>query len=169
MLMHSLATGEDEVHQSFRRLVTLQTRVTLLSEVYATAGYAHGRTALAILQALMGRGAPEIIPDLGSLHRACVWENIVLKKYLPAQSLDVPASSSDAAAPETATRTHAPVATGGESPGLGATLIPSALPAPASRSKEEDSPLNTNAKALKHVLSQMPAALAPLFQGMYCS
>jgi E3 ubiquitin-protein ligase HUWE1 len=154
-------------NQRFRRIVTLQTRVTLLSEVYATAGYVHGRTALAILQALMGSDAPEIIPDLGSLHRACVWENIVLKKALLDQGVATGASGiipSTAADP--AMTAAAAVAQAAEAAGVDDEVIASLSGSPeGAKGEEKNTPRSKNAQALRHVVTQMPAALAPLFQG----
>lgn len=142
----------------------MQTRVTLLSEVYATAGHAHGRTALAILQALMGRDAPEIIPDLGALHRACVWENIVLKKHLGTQDTDLPSTTDGNGSDEggTAAPGTSIAAQDGLAPVTGNSASPTS-PKPESTSKSDDGP--RNAKALKHIVTQIPAALAPLFQG----
>jgi E3 ubiquitin-protein ligase HUWE1 len=156
-------------NQQFRRLVTLQTRVTLLSEVYATAGYVHGRTALAILQALMGRGSPEIIPDLGSLHRACIWENIVLKKELLNQGVSATSALTPLAGSDPSVAAASAVAQVAESAGVNDEVIASlsGAPAPTSDSKNDakDTPRAKNAQALRHVVTQVPAALAPLFQG----
>ena len=48
------AVDEDEfeANRKFRQLVTLHIRVGLLSEVFSTAGYAHSRTALGLVQIL---------------------------------------------------------------------------------------------------------------------
>jgi E3 ubiquitin-protein ligase HUWE1 len=158
--------------------VTLQTRVTLLSEVYATAGYAHGRTAVAILQALMGRSSPEIIPDLGALHRACVWENIVLKKHLASKGLDPSGGASDPPLPlSVGLEPDMPslpgemamsngTVNGAETSATG--LSPSAQSSAAVASDQvKESAHGKNAHALRHIVTQMPAALSPLFQGPF--
>ena len=41
-------------NQDLRRLITLQVRVMLLSDIYSTAGYAQGRASTTLLQALTG-------------------------------------------------------------------------------------------------------------------
>jgi E3 ubiquitin-protein ligase HUWE1 len=154
------------MNQRYRKLITLQTRVTLISEVYASAGHATGRTAHTILQALMGPDAVPIVPALGALHRACIKENIVLKKHLAEQAPEVAGPEERAAAD----------ATLGQGAGAGAGMdaepaaataavaqdADAAVPTPA---PEKSTPTKKNAQALKQLVSQIPAALAPLFQG----
>lgn len=157
-------------NRRFRQLVTLQTRVTLLSEVYATAGYVHGRTALAILQALMGNGSPEIVPDLGSLHRACIWENIVLKKELLSQGVAAPGALASLGGSDPSVTAASAVAQVAESAGVSDEVIESlsgsAPDVGEVKNDTKDTLRGRNAQALRHVVTQIPAALAPLFQGM---
>jgi E3 ubiquitin-protein ligase HUWE1 len=152
------------MNQRYRKLITLQTRVTLISEVYASAGHATGRTAHTILQALMGPDAVPIVPALGALHRACIKENIVLKKHLAEQAPEVAGPEERAAAD----------ATLGQGAGTGMDAEPTAATAAVAQdtdtvaptpAPEKSTPAKKNAQALKQLVSQIPAALAPLFQG----
>ncbi|KZT26754.1 hypothetical protein NEOLEDRAFT_1062431 [Neolentinus lepideus HHB14362 ss-1] len=160
-----------EANRRFRDLVTLHTRVTLLSEVYATASYAHSRATSGFLQILMGRGSPEIVPELGSLHRACVWENIIFKAGLASKGVDLVSSPSESVLDEE---------TPGESPDLmdeggisspanGARVAdgahadqPEGL-SPRKDDSKKDTTRDHNAKALHHLLKQIPSSLSPLF------
>lgn len=119
----------------------------------------------------MGPSAAKIMPDLGSLHRSCIWENIVLKKHIEEDpSSDVGGEEEQAAA----ATGHAQNAAGeGVDRPMSETLTNPAPPnaefinTPAAGQSELQSPRKQNAQALKHVVTQIPAALAPLFQGMF--
>lgn len=168
---------EPEANRRFRNLVTLHTRITLLSEVYATASYAHSRATAGFLQILMGRGAPEIVPDLGALHRACVWENIIFKTGLASKGVDIASSPS---APPSDTGSPGPSGpadlmddgglpstANGVQPQDGARVESDGSPArPAKEGLHKDSPRNHNAKALHHLVKQIPSSLSPLFQAV---
>lgn len=160
----------------FRNLVTLHVRITLLSDVFATAGYAHGRAAIGLLQTLMSNTAPQVVKDLGALHRTSIWENIVLKVGLAAKGIDVLQTPSlsplerspdqlaiglpDAAGPAPSAATN------------GAVDDAQAGAPPSSTTKEPEipkagSPREHNATALKHLTHGLPSSLAPFFQGQY--
>ncbi|KAI0666580.1 hypothetical protein C8Q78DRAFT_1176707 [Trametes maxima] len=170
------AAGEDEVkaNERFRKLITLHVRTSLLSDIYATAGYSHGRASATLLQALLGP-KPSALADLGSLHRTCVWENIALKAALSSQDAssappsDGPATSSSVPqVPEPQTSTPAgdraseasstTVAANGTASGETLALTPS--------TKNEEKPKDKNASGLKHLVSQIPTSLAPFFQSV---
>ncbi|KAI0633753.1 hypothetical protein C8Q77DRAFT_809629 [Trametes polyzona] len=166
------AAGEDEqkANERFRKLVTLHIRTSLLSDIYATAGYSHGRASATLLQALLGHKA---LSDLGSLHRACVWENIVLKATLSAQDASAtptPATSSPQgqpgqepqAATSSGERSGASSATAVGANGAATTDAAVATP-PA---KKEEKPKDKNANGLKHIVSQIPTSLSPFFQSV---
>ncbi|PBK91673.1 hypothetical protein ARMGADRAFT_968529 [Armillaria gallica] len=170
-------TSEEEVNANyyFRNLVTLHVRITLLSDVFATAGYAHGRAAIGLLQTLMSNTAPQVVKDLGALHRTSIWENIVLKVGLAAKGIDVLQTPSlsplerspdqlaiglpDAAGPAPSAATN------------GAVDDAQAGAPPSSTTKEPEipkagSPREHNATALKHLTHGLPSSLAPFFQAM---
>ena len=159
----------------------------LLSDVYSTVGFAHGRSALGLLQILMGRGAPEVLPELGALHRALVWENVQMKPAPTVASISQATSTSvpDLAATSSTTpaTTPAPVTNGhvsdeallGETPGGSTSPTPAPVlaegdaeatstPTPVAEAKkdEEDEPA---LRALKQVAMHIPNALTPFFQG----
>ncbi|KAI3618920.1 ubiquitin-protein ligase [Moniliophthora roreri] len=160
----------------FRNLVTLHIRITLLSDVFATAGYAHGRAAIGLLQTLMSNTSPQVVIDLGSLHRSSIWENIVLKKGLAAKGIEIPqspGSSSPEASPDRANidlpDQNGPVShnatntvNGNASDGQNTTPAPT----PAKETPTKTGPREQNASALKHLTHGLPSALAPFFQAM---
>lgn len=156
-----------DANQQFRCLIILHIRTTLLSDVFATAGYAHGRTAIGLLQTLMGPGSPDVVADLGSLHRASIWENVLMKAGFAERGIN-PTNSSDVFPP-------------GESPTGGSVPLPEAeILATTNGAQPNLADPNTsgfqvqvkqdtvqvlNAAALKHVATGLPNALAPFFQG----
>ncbi|KAI0373495.1 hypothetical protein BV20DRAFT_1119067 [Pilatotrama ljubarskyi] len=170
------AAGEDEekANERFRKLVTLHIRTSLLSDIYATAGYSHGRASATLLQALLGH-TPSPLTDLGSLHRACVWENIILRATLSAQETNASPPSDPSAAVSSATQvtdsqppaavgeragepSAAPVAANGTATGDASVATPPA--------KKEEKPKDKNANGLKHIVSQIPSFLTPFFQSV---
>jgi E3 ubiquitin-protein ligase HUWE1 len=163
-----------EANLRFRKLVTLHIRISLLSDVFATAGYAHGRGAIGLLQTLMGDGSPEIVGNLGDLHRVSIWENIVLKAGLALSGVNV--TLTPAGSPLERSPDHVSVAlpeTDGATPNgvqPESTSAPgeasSSSPATGQDSPKLDGPREHNAKALKHLTHGLPSALAPFFQGM---
>lgn len=189
MTNYSTVGEEQEANERFRKLVTLLTRASLLSDIYATAGYSHGRATQTLLQSLLGRN-PSPLPNLGALHRACVWENIVLKSALSARSIDISPSSHDiftsllsATGGQDAQSVTpsgersadgalgAATANGATSTTNGATSTANgATPGEASSSlsllpaKKDERPSDRNARGLKHIVTQIPSSLGPFFQ-----
>ena len=196
--VHEPSTGgeeEEKANAKFRKLITLHTRTSLLSDIYATAGYSHGRATQTLLQSLLGR-TPNPLEDLGSLHRACIWENIILKTVLSSRGIDFTPShdllssllgsaatavhdQSSSATPGDANTSSPSTTTNGPSSSTGAangTPPANATNGPASTepstsantphvaAKKEEQPRDKNAKSLKHLVSQIPTALAPFFQ-----
>ncbi|KAI0326605.1 DUF913-domain-containing protein [Cubamyces sp. BRFM 1775] len=171
--MVEFTAGEDEakVNERFRKLITLHIRTSLLSDIYATAGYSHGRASTTLLQALLGpKSSP--LTDLGSLHRTCVWENIVLKAALAAQEAKVETPAAEATAspsapsaqePEAAT-TSATARPGDAVAANGAATGEPSIPTPPA--KKEEKPKDKNANGLKHLVTQIPTSLAPFFQSV---
>jgi E3 ubiquitin-protein ligase HUWE1 len=147
--------------------VTLHIRITLLSDVFATAGYAHGRAAIGLLQTFMGNTTPEVVKDLGSLHRATIWENIVLKAGLISKGIDIaatPSSSPLEASPEQTTIPLPDPETTAMTSANGVQAEPASSPAPLSGDSKDSR--QHNATALKHLTHGLPSSLAPFFQGM---
>ncbi|TBU55065.1 hypothetical protein BD310DRAFT_1041405 [Dichomitus squalens] len=199
----SAGAEEEKANTQFRNLITLHTRVSLLSDIYATAGYSHGRATQTLLQSLLGK-TPNPLQELGALHRACVWENIILKSILSAQGIDASpqhdllalfgsastptqgvlsstlsatttatANTSSTSAANGASASASTAAANGATP-TSATNANGATPAepsaststPSANAKKEEQPRDKNAKGVKHLVGQIPSALAPFFQSI---
>lgn len=167
---------EEEANQRFRSLVTLHIRITLLSDVFATAGYAHGRSAIGLLQSLMNNISPQVVADLGSLHRVSIWENIVLNLGLKAKGISLKRSP----VPSTLGRRSAGRSSlnlaendgsvntnelNGDlnSPDGAESMITTSSPSVPLRLS---GPREQNSAALKHLTNGLPSSLAPFFQAM---
>lgn len=138
-------------------------RVILLSDIHATAGYAHGRSAGGLLQTLMSTGASEILPDLGVLHRACIWENVLLKAQIPEKEseLDGNALLSSLQAPGEPSSSEPTIAANGANTSS-ATVTPTGIS--GQEGPRESDPREENAKAFRHLANQIPGALSPFLQ-----
>ena len=158
-----LGQSHADANRTFRNLVTLLVRVILLSDIYATAGYAHGRSTGGLLQTLMGTGASEILPDLGVLHRACIWENVLLKAEIPEKEVQPEGNAllSFLQAPGGPSSSETVVAANGAHTSS-ATVTPSEVP--GQEGSRESDPREENAKAFRHLANQIPGALSPFFQ-----
>ncbi|KAI6046227.1 hypothetical protein EDC04DRAFT_2888377 [Pisolithus marmoratus] len=156
-----------EVNQRFRNLVVLHIRVTLMADVFSTTGYAHGRSAISLLQTLMA-DPPRVVTDLGSLHRAFVWENILFKAYIALEGIEL--GISGGASPLDRSPNQPPISL--PETGQGATVTngvqsDSALGGLSSSARPiKETAKDKNAKALKHLTHGFPNALAPFFQAI---
>jgi len=150
----------------------LHIRITLLSDVFATAGQAQGRAAIGLLQTLMSNTPFPVLNNLGSLHRASTWENIALNVGLSSKGIDT--QSSPIPTPLEGSPNHTttdlpssdvPVAAIGPSGTNGAQSIDDFPSNPATSAVRSDGPRDWNASSLKHITQGLPNALAPFFQG----
>lgn len=144
----------------------------LLSDIYSTAGYAQGRASATLLQALTCPEAGNIVSELGSLHRSCIWENIRLKNlYKPKDAQGKSASTEDLlqlgdSSVTALTTTVAPTGANGAR-----NLPPPPFVVPSQTFKNEASstqndPQQCNSRVLQHITGQLPHnILQPLFQG----
>jgi E3 ubiquitin-protein ligase HUWE1 len=142
----------------------------MLSDLYSTAGYTSGRGPANLLQALIGRNGSGIIPDLGKLHRAFVWENIVFKAGLRAKGLEPAGIPSALGEGLLTTAPESQLSLDGSTPLIANGNASDSTPAngaasPKKDEKQESTPRSLNVKSLSHVLNQVPSTLAPLFQG----
>lgn len=174
---------EQEGNQRFRSLITLHIRITLLSDVFATSGYAHGRAAIGNLQTLMGNSYQNVVPDLGTLHRTCIWENILLKAGLTLKGIDTLASIEGSPLERSPSRGASLPLENDLTAGTATTNSVPPEPDPFSTPADEghlstlrrgevtkpEGPQELNAKALKHLMQGLPTALAPFFQGKLAS
>lgn len=160
-------------NDQFRNLVTLHIRTSLLSDVFGTVGYSHGRGAITLLQTLMTSCGGQTIPELGALHRATIWENMVLnaalmKRGIPQTS---PVQSPFNGTPNVST-TNLIEATNSLNTGSTANGIQGVddgrpTGEETARPKQDETPVSRNAAALKYLTHGMPNVLAPFFQGQY--
>ncbi|PFH51493.1 hypothetical protein AMATHDRAFT_58882 [Amanita thiersii Skay4041] len=165
--------NHEEANQKFRSLVTLHIRITLLSDVFATAGYAHGRASITLLQILMSNTSPQVVSDLGSLHRASVWENIVLLAGLSGKGISVahtPSTSSLEVSPDQSTVNLDEIEPTTPNPTGTTNGLPmassSAATSVSNRDVSKKDSREQNAAALKHLTHGLPSSLAPFFQAM---
>lgn len=151
--------------------MTLHIRSTLLSDVFGPAGYSHVRTAISLLQTLMGNTSPEIVSDLGSLHRASIWENIALKSGLSSKGIDViltPNASPLEGSPDPPSIALPEAGTSTTANGIQPTSSSAEATTPRGNTPKQDGPREQNAQALKHLTHGIPSSLAPFFQGTCC-
>ena len=69
----------EKANTEFRKIVHLNNVLGLLSSLYSTIGFTHGKVATTFLMALGAFDATPFISNLGRLHRASIWQNIWLK------------------------------------------------------------------------------------------
>ena len=167
-----LLAGDNEMaNQRFRSLVVLHIRITLLSDVFATAGQSQGRAAIGLLQTLMNNTPLQVLTDLGTLHRASIWENIALNVGLSAKGIESePITGS--------TPLGSPAQVASELPAIDATLSANGHSVvngvqsqdttvnTSSPAVKRDTPRDWNAASLRHLTQGLPNALAPFFQGI---
>ncbi|KAF6760270.1 hypothetical protein DFP72DRAFT_1097039 [Ephemerocybe angulata] len=167
--------GLEDANRKFRNLVTLHIRSTLLSDVFSTHGYNGGRSsAVGLLQVLMGHLTPKTVKDLGSLHRASIWENIVLNAGLAGKGVDVGTLGISGDVTPSVLENEVPEAEAGAT-AAGTSIATThedqsnstAEPtAPKKLTPASSGPRFQNAQAFKHIAHGIPNALAPFFQSM---
>jgi E3 ubiquitin-protein ligase HUWE1 len=69
----------EKADAEFRKIVHLNNVLGLLSSLYSTIGFTHGKVATTFLMALGAFDGTPFIANLGTLHRASIWQNIWLK------------------------------------------------------------------------------------------
>ena len=134
----------------------------LLSDIYATAGYAHGRSAGGLLQTLMNTGASEILPDLGVLHRACIWENVLLKAQVPEKESELEGNAILSSLSPGEPSSSEPIVAANGTHTSSATVTPTGVS--GQEGPRESDPREENAKSFRHLANQIPGALSPFFQ-----
>jgi len=161
--MFAIEDEDMKTHQQFRSLVTLHIRITLLSDVFSTAGQSQGRAATGMWQTLMNNIPRTILGDLGALHRASTWENLALNVGLSLKGIEVLASSSH---PAESPRTDGVGAIGSSPSDAGNASGGANASHTTDQSSKGQGSRDWNASALKHITQGIPNALAPFFQGM---
>ncbi|KAG6336038.1 hypothetical protein ID866_3054 [Astraeus odoratus] len=157
-----------EINQQFRNLVILHIRVTLIADVFSTTGYAHGRSAIGLLQTLMTD--PRVVTDMGALHRAFIWENILFKVFIASKGIEL--GISGGASPLEGSPSHISISlpesssSGTVANGVQADATGGAPSSGSAIPLRKETLKDKNAKALKHLTHGLPSALAPFFQAI---
>ena len=153
-----VAVGSDVVaiNHKYRRLLTLHLRINLLSQVYSTAGYTHGRPTNTVLQIIGTVKGPSTIEDLAEMYRVFLWEGIVLKDDDPSKQLAIEG-------------THVSLANGTLTPGNTTPHANSsnklATASPEPKAKLATSIKEDNARAIRTLVQNLSKVTTPLFQG----
>jgi E3 ubiquitin-protein ligase HUWE1 len=159
VMTHCFVVHEDidQVNAEYRKLFTLHLRVNLLADIYTTVGYSHSRGGPPLIQTLTGPDSGEILPKLGALHRAFVWEHAVLKSALAAQGVKNQSSSATESdellslnRPQDGTPYH-------EASANDATAVSGVRSVKAVNEQ--------NSHLMRHLAEMLPSALAPFFHG----
>lgn len=117
----------------------------------------------------------QVLTDIGTLHRAAIWENIALKTCLTFKGIDVQASAISSpweGSPNPSTLELPSVEgtnTANGTAGANGVQDISATPPstnPGLRSSKRETPQDWNASSLKHITQGLPSALGTFFQGL---
>ncbi|RIA89170.1 hypothetical protein C1645_825193 [Glomus cerebriforme] len=147
----------EEANKTFRSLISLHGYIGLLSDVYCTPIFSHGKSASSVIEAFVGSDS-EVIPSLGKLHRTCVWENVILKSSVPKSwyaSQTKPKKPFNLPEISTSSAISA-ILDDGDKETTDAN----------EPSVDQNNRQVKNAKYLKSLVSQIPSCLTPLFQGL---
>ncbi|KIY50356.1 hypothetical protein FISHEDRAFT_64973 [Fistulina hepatica ATCC 64428] len=147
---------EEAVNRMYRALVALDIRLALLSDVFQTSGYSHGRGAISLLQIFMNASPSETIASLGSLYRTIVWEALLFRIEMVRQGLSVDRIDPDG---DQEMEDADQPTTGTPAPTTSATTDASAASA-------ERNMLEQNITLLKGLTSELPRNLEMFFQSV---
>ncbi|MBW0460652.1 hypothetical protein O181_000367 [Austropuccinia psidii MF-1] len=168
----------------FRRFISIQAYISLLSDICVASGYAHTRAAAGILGVFNNAEESETISFLGSLQRVVFWEHILLKAHAPKpwseNSNTVPnASSGVVSLPvlprlgtdsemDSITTITTNVVPNTEAVSMSLTELPGAI---IPRSNDAPTPLPSecvieNAKALRSIIARLSQSLNPFFSAI---
>ncbi|KAG0374801.1 hypothetical protein BGX24_009910 [Mortierella sp. AD032] len=150
-----IALGNRYLHA----LVSLNALSGLLSDMYLTPAFSHGRNQASVLAAFVAAKGDKALNGLGKLHRMCIWETIALKRSLQQDWNDpnpkAKRSSNVALIPGTVEEHF-------EEPAVEA----KELTEKAAPKMDMFSPIAINTKYFKFVLTQTPHYITPLYQGI---
>lgn len=152
-----VAVGSDvaAINHKYRRLLTLHLRVNLLSEVYSTAGYTHGRPTNVILQIIGTGKGPSTIGDLAEMYRVFLWAGIVLKGGDPSKQVTIEGTHVSLGNGTPTTSNAGPFADASNKIGT------------ASSVAKATSITEGNAKAIRTLAQNLSKVTTPLFQGTF--
>jgi E3 ubiquitin-protein ligase HUWE1 len=142
-------------------LFTLHLRVNLLADIYTTVGYSHSRGGPPLIQTLTGPDSGDILPKLGALHRAFVWEHAALKSALAAQG--VKNQSNSATESEELLSLNRPQ---DGTPYHDASANDASNASTSGGNRSAKAVNEQNSHLMRHLAEMLPSALAPFFHGM---
>ncbi|KAJ1304813.1 hypothetical protein OPQ81_005948 [Rhizoctonia solani] len=161
LMEQAIHNNLDEANAEYRKLFTLHLRVNLLADIYTTVGYSHSRGGPPLIQTLTGPDSGDILPKLGALHRAFVWEHAALKSALAAQGVknqSSPTTESDELLslnrPQDGTPYHE----------ASANDASNASDSGGTRSVKAVNEQNSH--LMRHLAEMLPSALAPFFHAV---
>jgi E3 ubiquitin-protein ligase HUWE1 len=147
--------------------MTLHTRITILSDVCQSAGYPQGRSVNAFLQALTGASVAQLVPDLGGVHRICIWEKLALESKLSERGIKYSEESPQQPLSQAPPSELGLLVSGGD-PALPSGEATSATNGPTQTSLSRPAAPAKNAKALTHYARHLTSTLNKFFQGQNC-
>ena len=171
-----------------KSLVSVQTLCNILSETFSPPIYNPRSSHTVFSQVNLTDMYIKLVKSLGRLHRACVWEEILLQKSLPDSWKEVtrikgyPLGSAEAnevfgfiGQDEVVSESSDPTANATESvisptdtPGQVTPTTAAGVkkPGKASAVKDETRAQFKNVRTLRYLLSQIPSSITPFFQGL---
>lgn len=171
-----------------KSLVSVHTLCNILYETFSQPIYNSRSSHTVFSQVNLADMYDTLVRSLGRLHRACVWEEILLQKSIPDSWKEATRTkgygmrseeadelfgfinrdeSRDETWPETSESTVDVVSQGSFAPSR--TLIDPSTPKKAKKvslSKDEKSAQFKNIRTLRYLLSQIPSSIIPFFQGL---
>lgn len=171
-----------------KSLVSVHTLCNILYETFSQPIYNSRSSQTVFSQVNLADMYDALVRSLGRLHRACVWEEILLQKSIPDSWKEATRTkgyamrgeeadeifgfisrdeSRDEISPETSESTADVVSQGSSTQSR--TLVAPSTPKKArkvSLSRDEKSAQFRNVRTLKYLLSQIPSSIIPLFQGL---
>ena len=174
--------GSVDGNKIFAAMVKIETLTNILAETFSHSLY-HSRSSQTLFhQVNLTDVYVRLVDDLGRLHRACVWEEVMLQRSIPdflkestkadgastGTDLNATATNGQPTTMEGSTAQEEAV-TNGSGP-LEATAAPShqeaATNGAPSRTQNDDSKLYPNVKPLRLVLSLIPRQVTSLFSSL---
>ncbi|KAF9927616.1 hypothetical protein FBU30_003038 [Linnemannia zychae] len=139
-------------------LVSLNALSGLLSDMYLTPAFSHGRNQASVLAAFVAAKGDKVLDGLGRLHRMCVWESIALKRAVP-QVWNDPN-------PKTKRPSNIELVPGTVDDSIEESLETKEPVEESTPKTDIFSPTAINTKYFKFVLTQIPHYITPLYQGI---
>lgn len=180
-----------QANADYRQLVYLNNMLGLLSNIFATTGFAHGKLATQLINAFRAKDGDDVLLKLGNIHRLCLWETCCLEPKLKTLKKDdtqiedkkleeknpgtieradqmaeghlSSAAEEDQSAMEIDAAAPEPTAETAPEPSTEATLTTAEG---STESKPAAVPASSNAKAIKAILRQMPSSVLQVLQGV---